>query len=374
MRFRRAGSLVAVVLGVTAFAALTVHCNVWTSLSNCDIDADCTSSFRCDLSVNRCVPRATPTDAAAPDVATDAPSSDAADSGPACDTLPWGKPKLVRGLETTQIVGGRLSPDELSMVLTLSDAIGTNSTLSTASRSSLTDPFHVDGPIPVVNAKGTSAFWPTMSADGLLLFFESNRSKDLNDAGGHDTGGIRIWTASRVSKLGDFSEPRLQSLFDVAVSDTVSETAPYVHPSGRSLYFASSGRDTHGLLDLYVASIGSLGTVTSISNIEGVNTTTAENAPVVTMDERSLYFGRYQGEVTRVKIFVSHRASTSNAFGAGTRVDALNSGDDADDYPSWVSPDHCRIYIASTRLDEGVTPDSGAPHLFRVWVAERERP
>lgn len=362
-------------LTVAALGCGLAMCNIWSSLSNCETDADCMSSQRCEPGVKRCVPRAETRDTGVGDGGTDARESDVGtDAGPACETLPWAPPVLVSGLENMAVIGARLSPDELSMVLTTGDAFGVNTVLSTASRPSIGQPFRVDGPIPVVNAKGTSAFWPTMSADSLLLFFESDRTKEVDDAGLHGRGGIRIWTAKRVNKLGDFDVPELQTLFDVPVSPSASETAPYVHPSGKSLYFASSARPGHGGLDIYVATIGGLGTVTGISNIDGVNTDTYENAPIVSFDENYLYHARYTGAVTTNHIFMAQRSKISGLFESSKEVPELNSA--FNDYPSWVSPDHCRIYIVSTRptieADSGL--DADAPPLpYRVWVAARKR-
>lgn len=357
------------VFAACLLGATLLMCNVWTSLSNCTTDAECTNSQRCEVTVQRCVPRtATTNDGgalqdASPDVGTLIDGG--LDGGRHCETLPWGKPKLVRGLEHTEIVGARLSPDELSMVLTKGDPIGADNVISTASRQTTSDPFTLDGPIPKVNAP-TSALWPTMTADGLLLFFESDRIP--LDAGSYGRGGIRIWSSKRVNKLDEFSEPNLQKLFDVPVSAEASETAPYVHPTGNALYFASSARPGHGGLDIYVAKINGAGAVSEISNIDNVNTSTFENAPVVTLDDKYLYHARYTTEgVTHNHIYMASRATPTDKFGASTLVAALNS--DYDDYPSWVAPDHCRMYIASTRLDD--SDDAGQSPMFRVWYADR---
>ena len=145
------------VLAVTALTAMLMMCNIWSSLSNCETDAECTGTEICQLDVKRCVPRkANDVDSGATaDAATEASSTDASvDSGRRCETLPWGKPTLVKGLENIPVVGGRLSPDELSMVLTRGDQIGVSNVLYTASRPTTNDAFTLDGPMPTPRHSG----------------------------------------------------------------------------------------------------------------------------------------------------------------------------------------------------------------------------
>ena len=345
-----------------------IRCNAFRSLEDCVASSDCASAQICDPVARRCVPgpdASPPVDANLPDVA-DASLPDAPDASVPCEFLPWGSPKVVQGLEDEPIISARLSPDELTMFISRGIP-PTFTDIYTVVRDNLSSPFRVIGALPVVNEPATSEYWPTLSADGRLLFFESSRSTVPNEAGVYTSVGARIWSASRVNVASDFDKPRLQTLFDIPGP----EAAPYLHPSGRSLYFASVFRPGKGLLDIWVAEISSAGIVLDVRNVEAVNTTTEENAPVVTLDERFLYHNRLSDNFVNSDIWVARRTTPSDGFGKSVRVPELSSA--YDEYPSWISDDHCRMYLASARPVPGVPLGDGGDPVFHVWVAERKR-
>lgn len=354
-------------LALASVIAALPMCNAFSSLESCASDGDCPSDRVCEPRAHLCVPRA---DAASPDAAPDATPDVTADAPPdapaPCEALPWDAPVPVAGLESEPVISARLSPDELTMFV--SRGVPPSFTdIYTVTRPDTTSPFRVNGPLAVVNEPLTSEFWPTLSADGKLMFFESSRSRVPDDGGVYREEGARIWSASRVNVASDFDKPRLQSLFDV----DGPEAAPYLHPSGRSLYFASVSRPGKGQLDVWVAEINATGVVTDIRNVEGVNSSTDENAPVVTLDERFLYHNRLAADGVQNDIFLSRRTTTQDGFGKSVRVPELSSEDD--EYPSWVSDDHCRLYFATSRpLPGRPRPDGGAP-VFHMWVASRRR-
>lgn len=334
--------------------AMLATCNVWRSVEDCRTSADCGPGLTCNAEALRCVPAATVGNEGGIEASTP-------EAGTRCEDRPWGTPHLVPGLESEPIVSGRLSPDELTMFIsrgvppTLTD-------LYTVTRSTVRDRFRVVGPLPNVNEPLASEFWPTISADGKLLFFESSRSRFPDDAGVYTSETARVWSASRVNVASDFDKPKLQSLFDIASG---AEAAPYLHPSGRSLYFSSITRPSKGQLDIWVAEINAVGVVTDVRNVEGVNSADEENAPVVSEDERFLYHSRTGAPGQKLDIFVGRRTTPADGFGRSILVPELSSQED--DYPTWVSPDHCRIYLSSSRP----APDDAGSGVFHMWVAER---
>ena len=87
---------------------------------------------------------------------------------------------------------------------------------------------------------------PSISADGRTLYFASNRS------GGK--GGKDIWVTTLDDK-GNWSRP--VNLEDI--NTTGDESSPFIHPDGRTLYFASNGWPGMGGYDLFVTRKDSAG-------------------------------------------------------------------------------------------------------------------
>lgn len=91
-----------------------------------------------------------------------------------------------------------------------------------------------------------SSFWesqPTIAPDGKTIYFASNRP------GGY--GGFDLWKTTMTSE-GTFSEPvNLGS----NINTENDETAPFIHPDGSTIYFASNGHPGMGGRDLFFATL-----------------------------------------------------------------------------------------------------------------------
>ena len=118
---------------------------------------------------------------------------------------------------------------------------------------------------PFVNSAAWDAH-PTLSSDGLTLYFASNRrgsrggsdlwmSQARLDSSGWpvDTAGFPLniswwnWSGMDPDRLV-WSEP---VPLDSNINTPYSENSPYLHPNGMDLYFASSGHAGMGQLDVY---------------------------------------------------------------------------------------------------------------------------
>ena len=358
-----------------------IACNALVSLDRCTSDADCPTGAACDPDGRFCIkyvfdaaPSDAPVDTNVADAGAD--GSDASDAGLDVDATPppcnrsarFGTPALVRGTESLQIYSARFAPDEKTMLFSAQNGGPEEfrADLFYASRSDLTSAFAVSGPIPVVNCDQASDYWPTISADGKLLFFESSRALAPVD-GGCGREHARVWSATRVNTVADFDPPKLQSTF--AIDGSIGEGAPYLHPGGRSLYFSSFDRGGHGGADIFVAQLNELGLVTAIENVDAINTATGENEPVVTLDDTVLYFSRETPVTILRHIFVSTRPTPAGTFGPATEVTELQGP--FEDFPSWISDDQCRIYFISTRPAAGDDAGDAGPAPYRLWVAER---
>lgn len=234
-----------------------------------------------------------------------------------------------------------LSPDELIIVYTRAGWA-----IYEARRAKRTDVFTQLTPI-VDTTVGTAA----LSADGLTVYY----AKSL-DGGAED----RLFRATRTNLAGAFPAGGFP-VKGAAVAGSVSDNEPYV-VDGRLLFTSRGAGDT----DLYEGTLDTIGNLAEVHPIpgSGVNLSPgSERSPVMTADRKRLYFSsdRPFGKGT-YDIYVAERASTAMDFGQPVNVEELNSpGGDA---PGWISPDGCRIYFATDRVDGG----SGGSD---IWVAEK---
>lgn len=132
---------------------------------------------------------------------------------------------------------------------------------------------------PQVNGERTWESQPTVSADGSVLLFASNR------AGGQ--GGIDIWRCHRLPN-GDWS--RAENLGS-NVNTAGNEKAPFLAADGRTLYFLSDGWQGFGGYDIYFSNLadpyGNRPTNLGLP----INTEGDEVSFGVTADGRRAYFG-----------------------------------------------------------------------------------
>lgn len=353
----------------TSTSVVTAACNVFVTVERCDSDDECPTGFTCESAGRFCVgPDAGVVDAGGDSTADVVVDATPDTTSPPCDTsAPFGALAVVAGLESLGLRSARFTPDEKTVILSaLAPGCEQESCadLIVATRPSLDAPFVVSGPLAGVNTPVSAEYWPTLSADGLLLFFESTRSLTKVD-GGYVDDRSRIWSTTRVNTTAEFGEPRVQALFDVVGL----EGSPYLHPLGRSLYFMSLARPGKGNLDLFVAKLDPLGLASSIENVSAVNTARAELAPVVSLDEKHLYFAR-EDEVTTLRdVLRASRADVDAAFGEASIVSELSTADD--EFPTFVSSDECRIYFVSDRPSPGSDAGRGA---YRLWSAARPKP
>jgi Tol biopolymer transport system component len=146
---------------------------------------------------------------------------------------------------------------------------------------------------------------------------------------------------------------------------------PYVLAEGKLVYFSSSRINHH--FDIFRAESKGAAFATPTA-VDGVNDPTYfDGYPVVSADERTMYFGTArinQGYSTQ--IWVAQRASSTSSFRAPTLVTELAAAGTYHDYPSWLSPDGCRLYFTSSRVGSHGAPRTNSHDDTKdLWVAER---
>jgi len=254
------------------------------------------------------------------------------DGGPTQCNLakPFGSPVLVAGIASTaEDASLRLSPDEKTAFF-FSARSGTK-LLYTATRTSVTAPFSNVSVLANVNTD--NQYNPSISADGLTLFFASYRSSGIGD---ND-----IYEATRKTLTGDFTNIRPTP----NVNTAASEVQPYIAHDGNTLYFV---RTLPSGLGVFRAT-GSLSLgFTSAGIISAFDGPTNDSDPVPSADGLTMYWASDRpGGTGDLDIWEAHRATISGTFGNLQPVSGVNTiGLDA---PSDVSEDGCRLYLTSTR-------------------------
>jgi Tol biopolymer transport system component len=293
-------------------------------------------------------------DAASPDApAPDAPASSndagdaTTDAGRPCDPDgPFGSTVLLSGagLNLPGVDEGtpRLSPNELTLYFwsnrTPDGGTGEDH-LYVATRTSKLVAF--DTPVEITELTSPkSEASPTVTADGLTIFFESDRLGGAN---------AQLFVATRSQGDPMFGTANLLA----NVNDPqANEATPYVHPLGQSLYFSSSRGDAGQ--DIYRSLFQSGGSFAPAAAVDEVNTATDEYSPCISADDLTLVWGSSRSAADSVggyDIFLAKRSAPGGKFepaqnaGPGVNSTAL-------DLPGWISPDGCTLYFESDRAGE----------------------
>lgn len=121
---------------------------------------------------------------------------------------------------------------------------------------------------------------PSLSADGKILYFASNRTGSL--------GGFDIWRSIR-KENGEWGNP---VNLGKTINTPANEECPFIHPDGKTLYFMSSGHQGMGGTDLFVSKRDSRKKLWKTPQNLGypINTKENEGALIVTLDGETAYF------------------------------------------------------------------------------------
>lgn len=293
------------------------------------------------------------------DASTDVATDVQPDTYPECNLDdPFTMIDLVPGLENLTLYSVRFTQDEKVAYLSGENEAGIDLWFAVRKDGGFSDPRPING----VNLD-SSEYWPSVSDDNRVIYFESDRPLD----GGPGSDTARIWTATRANTSVDFGTPEIQPLFKIPSGSAV-ESSPYLHPDAGSIYFSSIARSDAGNFDLFVADRVN-GLVTGVVALDALNSPEEENHPMPSFDQTALYFSRPDNFDDRYRnIWVARLDPNSGAFGVPKLVAELQTH--LDEFPSWISRDNCRLYFLSDRPDP--TPDAGAtPVAHRAWVASR---
>jgi Tol biopolymer transport system component len=254
--------------------------------------------------------------------------------------------------------GPSISTDGLSLYFTSERPGGLGGgDLWVAKRGKAPDPF---GPPQNLGAginSPANEFAPSISADGLSLYFDSDRPGGL--------GLSDVWVATRAATSEPFGTPRN---LGVGVNSSASDGLPSISADGLSLHFCSRRAGGSGGMDLWVArrnttsepfvEAESLGPVVNSPNYDG--------EPSISADGLHLFFSsdRPGGHGNR-DMWVAARAGPSTPFGRPRNLGPVVNSPAHDVRPS-ISADDSTLFFMSDR-------PGGSGHID-LWQASNRPP
>ena len=208
-------------------------------------------------------------------------------------------------------------------------------------------PWTVPVPIAELNSAGAQDDDPSLTADMLEIFFDSDRAPGtLGD----------VFTARRASPTAPFGPVTIVSEL-ASISD---DTGPDVSPDGLTLYM-SSDRRTAGDRDLYISTRTDRNGPWSVPArvVELASPHDDANA-YETADGLAIYFATTRPDGTDTDIYVATRLARNQVWGVPARVPGV-SEPGMPESQHWIHSDATVIYFAA-----GFPGD--------VWSATRSDP
>jgi hypothetical protein len=216
---------------------------------------------------------------------------------------------------------------------------GLDQTTWTASRAQTDQPFGAPILVNGINfgGAGASACDPSISDDGLTLFLAS-------------TGGVSnvppdLYSTTRSTTASDFGAPVKLANLNAPQDDL----APHVSSDGLEIFFTS---DRSSGFHIYRATRADTTSAFSPPQIVTEITSSAQElASVVTRDGLRIFFSSTRtdgGAKGGRDVWTATRTAPGQPFTNLQPVAEINSSQD--EFPTWISPDGCRLYVTAGTL------------------------
>jgi Tol biopolymer transport system component len=227
-----------------------------------------------------------------------------------------------------------LTPDEKTIVFASKRLADPDYHLYSASRTDRKTPF---SNVIRVDGLGTSYrdLEPVLTPDQLRLIFvrSSNGTRASYD----------LHQALRVDASGPFQPAAPLNVTAAGAYDAF----PFLTADGKELWFASERGDAGA--EIYRSSVGA--TFGPPQLVPELNSPEEDSAPILSADGKVVFFSSSRpaaGVQGATDIWTAKRDDPGGTFGPATLVPGLNTT--FEDWPAWLSPDGCRLYLTSDRV------------------------
>ncbi len=183
---------------------------------------------------------------------------------------------------------------------------------------------------------------PSISADGLTLYFD-----DYANPRPGGTGGVDIWVTTRPTVSDPWGIPvNLGSSFNSGALDG----GPNISDDGLALFLYSNRSGGYGSNDIWVArrptTSDPWGTPVNLGPT--VNTSSGDCYPSISADGRTLFFGSTRSGSAGYDLWVTTRANVSDLWGQPVNLGPTANSSTLDDGPS-ISADGSTLFFFSDR-------------------------
>ncbi len=202
---------------------------------------------------------------------------------------------------------------------------------------------------PTVNSTSMDGF-PNISADGLSLYFTSNRP------GG--SGNWDLWVTTRATEEDNWGNP---VNLGPTVNSSSQEAQPCISADGLTLYFGSNRAGGSGNWDLWATRWVTPRTMKDdwsnpVNLGSTVNSSSWEDGPCISSDGLELYFEQNSD------VWLARRASLSDQWSSPVRLGSAVNGSSVDCAPS-ISADGLLMIFSSNR--------AGGHGRYDLWMTMR---
>jgi len=245
-----------------------------------------------------------------------------------------------------------------------------NNDLYVTNRTTTDDPWGTTMNLgPVVNSSGWDNA-PSISADGLSLYFSSDRS------GGY--GELDLWVTRRETTSAPWGMP---VNLGPTVNGPANEHGPCISIDGLSLYFAERCRRVGpfrpgglGYGDIWVTTrittADSWGKPVNLGPV--VNSSVQDSSPDISADQRMLFFSSFRGGSGDLDLWVTMRSSIEDDWATPVNLGPNVNSSWVQNTPN-ISIDGSILYFSSQRPGTlGVSGDSDIWKVSLKWGGVKE--